>query len=349
MRELTIHEVARMFGRSLSPMGSRSTCPIRKHKRADKSFSVFQGSEGKPLWKCHSCDPPTNAGDAIKLYAILGGVDNRTAWMELKDQGFAVPGATEESAPRSKPMLRRAVPTIEGRAPEPKLIIPLAPERWAALKSQRIGAVEAFAGHRGLPAEALRDLDVVDMAEDAVGFGYRDPATGKPCRIKARSVEKKSFWIEPRAPRGESGIALSPLYMAHLLEAPRGLLSVVTVVEGEVDALTLLALGIKNVVSLPDGSSSAGAVDLKPLLGKASMVLSAVDSDERGDAASRELYFRSTALALQVARVRWQKDGVLHKDANDALLAGWKREDFLTCLQDAASGLRGYEVTLASA
>jgi len=349
MRDLTIQEVAKLFGRSVAALGARSFCPIRKHKRKDKSFVIFNSSEGKPLWKCHSCDPPNDAGDAIKLYAVMAGIDNRSAWKELKDQGFAVPGATEDDSSRRKPMLRRALPTIEGRPPSPKKIIQLAEARWEELAALRMGAVEQFAEKRGLIAASLRSLDVVDMGNDAVGFGYRDPSNGSPCRIKARSVDRKSFWIEPRAPKGEDGVALSPLYMAHRLSTPKGLLSAVTVVEGEVDALTLLSLGIPNVVSLPDGSSSAGAVDLKPLLGKASMVLNAVDSDERGDAASRELYFRSTALALQVARVRWVKDGVLLKDANDALLAGWRREDFLACLQEAASSLRGFEVTLASA
>lgn len=349
MRELTIQEVAKLFGKSVAPLGNRSLCPIRKHKRHDKSFVVFKSTDGKPLWKCHSCDPPSDAGDAIKLYAVMAGVDNRTAWKELREQGYAVPGASDDGVVRNKPMLRRAIPTIEGRQPPPKKILAFPEARWLELERQRTGAVEEFSSKRGLDSARIRALDVVDVGPDAVGFGYRDPATCKPCRVKARNIERKAFWIEPRAPKGEDGVAQSPLYMAHLLENPRGLLSVVTIVEGEVDALTLLSLGIRNVVSLPDGSSSAGAVDLKPLLGKASMLLNAVDSDERGDIASRELYFRSTALALQVARVRWVKDGILHKDANDALLAGWKREDFMACLQSAASSLRGYEVTLASA
>lgn len=349
MRELTIHEAARLCGRTLATNGSRSFCPIRKHKREDKTFVVFKGNEGKMLWKCHSCDPPTNCGDALKLYAVIAGIDRRQAWMELKDRGYAVPGAREDDEPRNRGAVRRIVPAIEGRKPEPRTILPFSEARWSELQGKRLGAVEAFAANRGLNSEILRTLDVVDMDAESIGFGYRNPADGKPCRIKARAVERKSFWIEPRAPKGEAGVALAPLYMAHLLDAPRGLLSIVTIVEGEVDALTLLSLGIRNVVSLPDGSSSASAVDLKPLLGKASMVLCAVDSDEKGDAAARDLYVRSTSLALQVARVRWTKDGQTHKDANDALCAGWTRGDFLACLQEAASSLRGFEVTLASA
>jgi hypothetical protein len=353
MRELTIHEVARMFNRSVDSIGKRSHCPIRKHKREDKTFKIFRTSEGSVLWKCFSCDKPDDAGDAVKLYSLLGGVDRKTAWLELKDQGFAVPGAKESDRPASsgsRPPIRKMAMSVEGRPLEPRSILAMPEERWDELSLQRLGAVERFARDRGLDAAAIRKLDVVDMGYDAVGFGYRDPATGKPCRVKARALDRKTFWIEPRASKGEDGVALSPLYMADKLEVAQGIQGVAVITEGEVDALTLRYMGIRNVVSLPDGSGSASKVDLKPIWFRSALVLSAVDSDDEGDRAHRDLYARCVAMQKQIARVRWQiGSGPLFKDANDALKSGWKREQFVACLQQSANELRGYEVSLASA
>lgn len=350
MRELTIHEIASMFGKAIAPFGKRSFCPIRTHKRSDKTFSVFRTSEGKSLFKCFSCDEPDNVGDAIKLYSLLANVDRKEAWHALKDMGYDVPGAKGGHERPSRPPLRKAVAVVEGRIPDPKTIIPLSNERWDEVRLQRMGAVERFARERRLDAAVVRSLDVVDMGYDAIGFGYRDPSTGIPCRIKVRALDRKSFWIEPRALRGESGVALSPLYLADKLETVSGLQGVVIVTEGEVDALSLRCVGIRNVVSLPDGAGSAGKVDLKPIWYRASLILSAVDSDADGDKANQELFSRSIGMGKQIARVRWQYgDGPLFKDANDALKAGWDKQKFVECLQKAANELRGYEVNLASA
>lgn len=350
MRELTMNEVASMFGRAIAPLGKRSSCPIRNHKRADKTFSLFRTSEGKTLWKCFSCDSPNNCGDALKLYALLSGVERKEAWHALREMGYAVPGAKDGPERPSRPPLRKITAPIDGRSTSPKEIIPLPADRWHEIQQQRLGAVERFAKLRCLKPEVLRSFDVVDMAHDAVGFGYRNPSDGTPCRVKARALDRKTFWIEPRSRSAENAVALSPLYLAHKLSSPDGLQSVVVITEGEVDALTLQSVGIGNAVSLPDGSSSASKVDLKPVWYRASLVLSAVDADDEGDKAHRELYSRSVAMQKPIARVRWQlQGGRLYKDANEALVDGWEREQFIACLQQAAKELRGYEVTLATA
>jgi len=350
MRELTIHEVASIFGKTLAPVGKRSICPIRNHRREDKTFSVFRGSDGKILWKCFSCDAPNDCGDEVKLYGLLSGMDRKEAWHALRDMGYAVPGAKDGHERPSRLPLRKAVIPIAGRSEALREVLPFAQDRWDLIRLQRLGAVEKFAEARRLPPDLLRDLDVVDIAHDAVGFGYRDPSTGTPCRVKARALERKTFWIEPRAREGESGVALSPLYLADKLDTPAGIQSVIVVTEGEVDALTLRSVGIRNTVSLPDGAGSASKVDLRPIWYRCSLVLSAVDADEDGERAHRELYGRSMAMQKPIARVRWQiGDGRVFKDANEALVAGWTREQFVACLQAAANQLRGYEVNLASA
>ena len=344
-RKLGIAEVARLVGRQVPVVGKRGFCPIRKHKRADKTFSVFVSSNGTMLWKCFSCDPPDNVGDAVKLYAVLTGQDRKQAWVDLKDRGFEVPGLKDgPSQPVSRPA-PKVIP-IQGRV-ESKNVIKLDSKRWEELRRKRLGAVDDFALARGLDPDLLRELDVVDMSETAVGFGYRDPATREPCRVKARAIDKKTFWIEPRAREGEAGTALSPLYLGHdIVRADAN--PFVVVVEGEVDALTLRAFGIGSAVSLPDGASSAAKVDLTPLWYRSPLVLSATDADDEGDRAHRDLFARVSGMGKQIARVRWQSQaGEVFKDANDALLqGGFSREDFLRCLEGAASQLRGYDVRL---
>lgn len=343
-RRLTIESVASMLGRSVPAVGKRSTCPIRKHKRTDKSFSMFLSREGAPLWKCHSCDSPDNVGDAVKFYGLLTGQDRKAAWLDLREQGYEVPGLKDgprEPASRPRP---QAIP-IQGADMVERAVVPLKPQRWQELKSLRLGAVEKFALMRGLDPTYLRELDVVDVAMDAVGFGYRDPKSGDGCRVKVRAIDRKAFWIEPR---GDGATALSPLYLAHNL---RGEVPYVVVTEGEVDALTLRCLGIDQAVSLPDGASSALKVDLSPLWYRTSVILSATDADPDGDKSHRDLFGRVMGFGRQIARVRWTRcDGTAFKDANAALVeGGFVRADFVRCLEQAATQLFGYEVNFASA
>lgn len=349
MRRLTIGEVAAMFGKQAPEVGKRSHCLIRRHKRSDKVFSVFRSKEGTVLWKCHSCDAPDDRGDALKLYCVLSQKDRKTAWRELKDYGYEVPGL--QDAPQgNRPMPRPKLVPIQGRDADAKEILSLAPERWSELQSKRLGAVEAFALTRGLDAEFLRQHDVVDMASDVIGFGYRDPKTNLPCRVKARALERKSYWIEPRGEQGKQGIALSPLYLANDIQFLSEHAPFVVVTEGEVDALTLRAIGIPSAVSLPDGSGSASKVDLSPLWYRSAVVLSATDADEEGERAHRDLFARVHAMGKQIARLRWTDgNGRTFKDANEALLAGFGREQFVSVMERSLTQLQGYEVRLADA
>lgn len=347
MRPLNFWEVADHFGKKLAPLGRPSFCPIRKHTRTDKTFRTFVSKSGDLLYKCWSCDPPLNVGDSVGLYAALGNLDRKTAWLELKDAGYEVPGLKDE--PRQT--VRRALPSrrpLEGDKPKPAGVLPLDLGKWRMWQEQRLGAVEKFAASRMLDAEALRKLDVVDIDLHTIGFGYRDPATGLPCRVKIRPIDRKAYWIEPKPPEGVQAKALGPLYLAHSFKRELGIGIVVVVTEGEVDALTLRSLGIPNVVSLPDGSLSAARVDLFPLWNGTSLLLSATDADEEGIKAHQELLVRTMNMGVACGRLTWQRDGsgVIHKDANDALMAGFTRQDFDNCMQRAADEAFGFAVNL---
>lgn len=333
--------VARLFGCDLAPLGRRSHCPIRPHKRQDKSFKLFVATSGKILYKCFSCSPPFDVGDAVALYAAMSGVDRKTAWRDLKDRGYDVPGGDGISRRSSaKPPVRKVVP-VDGPRHQEILRCDLA--QWARWREQRLAAVEQFCSGRGLDAAGCRRLDVMDVDAGSVGFGYRDPTTGLPCRVKVRSIAEKRFRIEPCAAPNRLARALAPFYLAHSVKARRGALGAVVITEGEVDALTLRQAGIANAVSLPDGAGSADRVDLVPLIDVASVWLLATDADEEGDKAARTLFRRAGQIGVVTARVFWRKEGVVHKDANDALAAGFGVEDFRACL-DATSRIVGQRV-----
>jgi hypothetical protein len=288
-------------------------------------------------------------GDAVALYATLSNVDRKTAWHELRDRGYAVPGAesyrgNDEFVARP---IKRRVP-VRG-VDDVREILPFDLGSWRKMAESRLGAVERFASMRGLDAEVLRRCDVVDVADDVVGFGYRDPYTSLPCRVKCRPLYRKTFWIEPRPSEGVEAKALGPLYLAHDLDIQRKRFGQAgphaVIVEGEVDALTLMSLGFKNVVSLPDGCGSASKVSLEPI-SPCVLWLVSTDADEEGERAYREIRARGWALSLTVARVTWKLGDECFKDANDALVGGMRRDDFVACLGGAAEYALGYRVAV---
>lgn len=347
---LTLADVASMFGHKLQPLGKRSFCPFRKHLRKDPTFRTFVSKKDgqTQLYKCWSCDPPSNVGDVVSFYGMLAGIDRKEAWHELRKKGYQVPGARFEA--RTNLRKTRVVIPIEGDKPKPDAVLPLDLGLWRKWHDQRLGAVERFAEQRQLDPVALRRMDVVDVDRNTIGFGYRDPDTGLPCRVKVRPIDRKAFWMEPKAPDGVRAKALAPLYLAHAIQYdPTGIGTVMVVTEGEVDALTLRALGIKNAVSLPDGSSSAAKVDLSPIWTGVSLVLSAVDADDEGTRAHLDLFRRTSQMHINIGRVYWRDGATTFKDANDALKAGFGREQFLSCLQQAADETLGFTANLASA
>lgn len=336
----TLWTVAQLFGKRLPELGRRGYCPFRTHKRQDKTLAVFRSkTTGEPLYKCHSCDPPYNVGDAVGFYQAMFGIDRKTAWNELRDRGYAVPGLGDAPRPRPErvPKRKLRVPVAGERI---ERIIPFDQDKWAEWADKERGGCERFAAARSLGVDTLRLSDVVDVSDGLIAFGYRDPLDGTICRAKMRKLDPGSgpkFWIEPRPPKGERGKAAAPLYLAHSLLVPQGLKGWVVITEGEVDALTMKDVGVFNAVSLPDGYASSATVSVDPISVTMAIWLIATDADEEGEMAYQKLRDRAKQLGVHVARVRWQKDGELHKDANAAKMAGWQPSDFRDCLSAAAA------------
>jgi Toprim-like len=358
-KPLTIHDVGSLFGLDLPSPGlgrkSRSKCPFKKHARRDATFRVFRSrATGEELCLCWSCtDGDTKkTSDAIALYATLAAVDRKTAWKRLRDDGFAVPGLKEgENGPgdggaredkerdayaKAQKETAHVIP-VEGI--RPAKVLPLDQARWARWRMRREGVLEEFAQKRGMDPEFMRAHGVIEMGGPYVGFTYVNPLTDLPCRVKVRGTKEKRFWVEPRPAEGDtSGArALDVLYLANELEltSPR---NPVIILEGEPDALAVRSTGILNVVSLPDGYASAMTADLSPIHGRFSIWFLATDNDKAGQQAASVLHARSWG--MMVIPIVWKRlkgdDFEVFKDANAALLGGFRREDFLRCMQAAA-------------
>jgi len=150
---------------------------------------------------------------------------------------------------------------------------------------------------------------------DAIGFPYFK--NGKFISAKYRSIESKDFTQDMGGAQDFFGIdKVDPT-------------KPVVIVEGEIDALTLMECGIENVVSVPSGAPikvSDGKVDASEdrkfsfvwnafdILEKAPYVTIATDTDTAGQALAEELARRIGKDKCRVAKFDF-------KDLNEAFLA----------------------------
>jgi twinkle protein len=148
---------------------------------------------------------------------------------------------------------------------------------------------------------------------DAIGFPYQNEK-GEITGYKLRSIETKAFsWV------GNAGT----FFLGHMID-PAEPSMIIT--EGEMDALSCLQAGLKNVVSLPHGSTggsnpddsklaclSRASAQLKPM----KKIVIATDNDGPGRAVGSEIK-RRVGLWRAYA-VHWPEDC---KDANDVLMDG---------------------------
>jgi DNA primase len=363
-RPLSIQEVGRLFSLNLPGPRGKAKCPFRQHARKDKTFRIFNArATGQELYKCWSCDPPDNVGDAIGFYAKMFGCDRKEAWKKLRDEGFDVPGldkeqqrsgqrgtSREEQDRLAYEKMAREAHIIDVKGVRPPKVLPLDLEQWESWRKCNEGALDKFAEQRGLPADFLREHGVVELPGGYVGFTYFDPVTRKPCRVKVRGVNEKKYWVEPRPPKNNpsGAAALGPLYLATELEREGGQKFPLIITEGEIDALSLVYMGFKNVVSLPDGSESAKTVDLSPVYHRYTPWMLSTDLDKPGELSAQQLLKDRAYSGTDLFRVKWVRmveaagteELVGYKDANDALRNGFTREEFLMCLEMAVGRCR---------
>lgn len=89
------------------------------------------------------------------------------------------------------------------------------------------------------------------------------------------------------------------------------------IVEGEIDALSLIQIGIKNVVSVPNGANNNDSywVNSEPYLKEVKKFFIATDRDEKGDDVAEKIVQR-------LGRYRCERVRFEGKDANDDLING---------------------------
>jgi twinkle protein len=166
---------------------------------------------------------------------------------------------------------------------------------------------------RNISAQALIDMHIGasrnSKGDLIIDFPYYK--NGVVVNIKRRLLKEKKF----------SMVADAELILYNI-DCTRDAETVI-VVEGEIDALTLISVGIKNVVSVPNGASKGNQKlsyldDYVWMFDSVGKIVVMTDDDEPGNALAAEL-----ARRLGVEKcVRAKFEG--YKDANDALCATGK-------------------------
>lgn len=175
--------------------------------------------------------------------------------------------------------------------------------------------------------EAVHILADATRSGPAVIFRYAD-RTGRHLYDKYRPIVEKGFWRRP------SG-ATSVLYGLGWIEPG----SPVTITEGEMDAHALRAVGVRAVVSLPDGWRTRLTDTLLAPLESATDILIATDQDKTGEGAARALAEKLGPARCKRVLFTWE--GRTAKDANDALMQGWP----VAALTDAIANARPLAAT----
>lgn len=336
---LSVADAARMAGKSLPrTVPAKCFCPIRKHKRSDKTFRIFRAADGTEMWKCWSCDEPENAGDGLKLYCLITGDSRKDAFKAFVDRGFEFGAGSQRWQERSSWEATRAPRRFVEPVRAASDILPLPVSALADWKKNDMAAVNEYMRRRGFQDQDWQQWGLISLGGDYLGFVYRDPDSGFACRVKVRGMNVKRFWNEPRPdPKRPGAKAKAPLWMAeHLMEGES-----VVIVEGEMDALSLAVAGIENVVSLPDGSESASTVDLRILRELFPTWIVATDDDEPGERAWQTLKQRAAGTGNVAVRRKFWSGETNFKDANEALQSGFRKEDFARCLFDIPADTRG--------
>jgi hypothetical protein len=209
-------------------------------------------------------------------------------------------------------------------------------ERPLELKPPSPEAIAWFAS-RGICERTLQRAGVgvarrwiVDREVDCIAFPYR--RNRQIVNAKFRPMDRKAF---AQMPGGEQRFYLGEM-------CDRSLSDTAIIVEGEVDALSLLEAGIDNVVSVPDGAPAKrlnGSGDKKfqflrdeaEVLGRFATIVLAVDNDGPGEVLRDELLKRLGRERCRI--VRWP-DGC--KDAN-AVLMKHGSERLARCIDEAVA------------
>lgn len=299
---MNAHEVARLLADRAGDVAAHLLPGGKKHGREWKAGSV-SGEAGQSLSVCLS-------GDKRGVWADFASGDSGDLldlWVACRCSSMA------EAIREAKSFLgiRDSLPTPPARTyrkpPKPACSVPKA------------GALE-WLQSRGLSAETIAAFKVGEHAQGGKTYAVfpylRD---GELINAKTRNVADKKDM------RQEAG-AEPCLFGWHLID-PKA--RTVAICEGEIDAMTLHQAGIP-ALSVNQGAGNHQWIETDwDRLGRFSEILICFDDDEPGQKGAREVANR---LAIERCKlVTFQG----HKDANEALQAGWEPADFRESLMSA--------------
>lgn len=199
---------------------------------------------------------------------------------------------------------------------------------------------EWLESERKIPAEVAARCGVVTI-KGRLAFEYRANGRLLYRKIRVEAENGKSF---VRDRKGSE----TCLFLENIIQDDPDLSSPLVICEGEIDALSLVAAGVPNVVSVPDGAQLAelgkgqivpaedkafgwlwGESGLKAHIARFERVILATDNDAKGRILREELAVRFE---------RWRCDYVTFpndcKDANDVLV-NYGAAKLLHCVESA--------------
>lgn len=276
------------------------------------------GKKHGPEWKAGSV-----SGEAGQSLSVRVGGEKRGVWSDfatgakgdLLDLWAACRCTSMAEAIREA----KQYLGVRDSLPQPPAKTYRRPERQANCVTPKAGARE-WLQSRGLTPETLAAFkigEVVHGSKTYAVFPYlRD---GELINAKTRNVADKKDM------RQEAG-AEPCLFGWHLID-PKA--RTVAICEGEIDAMTLHQAGIA-ALSVNQGAGNHQWIETDwDRLGRFSEILICFDDDEAGRKGAQEVANR---LAIERCKlVTFQG----HKDANEALQAGWEPADFRESLMSA--------------
>lgn len=154
---------------------------------------------------------------------------------------------------------------------------------------------------RGISKETLKKARVLNR-RGAFCFFYTN-AEGKATGVKYRTIDKRIS--------AEKDSEMTLLNWDRVKEFKR-----LYIVEGEIDMLSLMEIGIENVVSVPNGSSNMNWIDTHYVwLEQFEEIVLVYDNDEAGKKALKNAYERLTDSKPEIKTV----DLLFYKDPNEIL------------------------------
>lgn len=202
---------------------------------------------------------------------------------------------------------------------EPTYTVP--PQDWKNRTNLDDKVVKWFQG-RGISQTTLTEMKVTNREfKGSFNIEFNYFIGDKLVNVKSRTGDKRFFQKQG---------AEKTLYNVNaLLDGCDG---EIIVVEGEIDALTFIECGFKNVVSVPNGSQDVNDMFNKYfdyLMNEKLMILIAVDTDDAGTKCENDLIRRFGKHRCK--RIRFGDDC---KDAND-VLQKYGKPELLECIANA--------------